>query len=116
MNLKLRNENVEKTEINSDLKKRLRRHLVVSNMSNKNVRNYSTDSGRMRGEYPQVKNVRGRKASRCLSCEPCLRADFGMCLCSRCLDMTNFGGSGRMKKACHERISMNMEVAPGTKL
>ena len=81
---------------------------------NNNVKDSTSDSGRLRGEKYVVKKVGGRKASRCLSCEPCMRADCG--LCSRCEDMTKFEGRGRLKKACQGRICENMKVAPGTKL
>ena len=104
-------EHGEKDDKNSDLNKRPKRPLGVSNMNN-NVKDYTSDS--WRGGNPQVKKVKGRKASRCLSCEPCMRADCG--LCSRCQDMVKYGGRGRMKKACQERICENMLVAPGTKL
>ena len=103
---------IEKADEKSDSNMRPKRPLVVSNMNN-NVKDSTSDSGRMRGHYV-VKKVSGRKASRCLRCEPCMRADCG--LCSRCQDMTKFGGRGRMKKACQERICENMEVAPGTTL
>ena len=106
-------EHGEKDDKNSDLNKSPKRPLGVSNMNN-NVKDYTSDSGRVKGENYVVKKMKGRKASRCLGCEPCMRADCG--LCSRCQDMTKFGGRGRMKKACQERICENMPVAPGTKL
>ena len=57
-------EHVEKAD------KRLKRPLVMSNLNN-NVKNYTSGSRRRRGRgNSQINNVSGRKASRCLSCEP----------------------------------------------
>jgi len=114
MNEEKENKRVEKSLKGSDSTKWLKRpNYLVCNMNN-NVKDYSSDSGRMRGRISLGKEVKGRRARRCLSCEPCLRADCGLCV--RCQDMTKFGGSGRLKKACLGRICENMEVAPNTTL
>merc|ERR1712025_984907 len=58
-------------------------------------------------------SLKGR-AKRCNSCVACLKENCGTC--QRCLDMPMFGGSGRLKKGCIQRVCLNMVSARSTKL
>merc|ERR1719481_1216332 len=53
-------------------------------------------------------SLKGR-AKRCNTCVACLKENCGTC--QRCLDMPMFGGSGRLKKGCIQRVCLNMVSA-----
>lgn len=48
---------------------------------------------------------RKRRRGRCGQCDGCQRKDCGECI--TCKDMKKFGGAGRLKKACKQRICSN---------
>ena len=69
------------------------------------------DSGKSKSLVTKTKKER---AKRCNECSHCTRDNCGVC--SRCLDMVSFGGTGKLKKGCLERICIYMEVAVRTRL
>ena len=55
----------------------------------------------------KVNNARVKKVS-CRACEPCLRPDCSQC--TFCLDKPKFGGPGKKKQKCIEKICQNMSL------
>ena len=53
------------------------------------------------------KKENSRKRRRCGACGGCMRANCGDCVF--CLDMTKFGGPGKMKQACEKRACLEEE-------
>ena len=55
----------------------------------------------------KVNNARVKKMS-CRVCEPCLRPDCSQC--TFCLDKPKFGGPGKKKQKCIEKVCQNMSL------
>lgn len=53
----------------------------------------------------KLKKHRARRRAQCLKCANCLRENCLMC--SYCLDMTRYGGPGRLKQRCKKRQCLN---------
>ena len=59
------------------------------------------------GTKVKVNNARVKKVS-CRVCEPCLRPDCSQC--TFCLDKPKFGGPGKKKQKCIEKVCQNMSL------